>query len=1039
MYIADLHIHSKYSMATSKELDPWHLDKWARLKGICLLGTGDFTHPAWRKELAEALIPAEEGLYRLRENALAVDVYGEPIQPRFVLSGEISCIYKQDGKTRKVHNLILLPSLQAAEALSQRLEAVGNIRSDGRPILGLSSRDLLEITLESCPEAVFIPAHIWTPHFSMLGSFSAFSSVKDCFLDLAEHIHALETGLSSDPPMNYRVPALDKYTLVSNSDAHSPQKLGREGNLLDAPLSYSGLKAALETGRGFSGTLEFFPEEGKYHLDGHRACGVCLTPKETLALDLRCPVCGKKLTVGVEHRVESLAERPQGFVPQGARPFESLVPLEEVLSACLGQSAASKAVQARYYALLESLGDEFSILRSVPLESIEKKAGPAVSEGVRRLREGKVHKTAGFDGQFGKISVFLPGELQRFLGQTSFGLADVQAPQVKPHKGRAGGKKQPAAPLPDAAAPRLNDAQKMAAFYEGEALAVTAGPGTGKTGTLIARIEHLIRDRGVDPGHITAITFTNQAAEELRSRLESTLGSKGRGVHAQTFHALCLQLLPKKTLLGRESCLRLILSLPGVDAQSAPAYLETISRAKNGLCTLAPQEQAVFGAYQARLKDLGARDLDDLLLEALQEELAGDARFTHLCVDEYQDINALQRKLVLHFAKGAQSLFVIGDRDQSIYGFRGASAACFDELKAALPALRSVRLDRNYRSTPQILGAALRLIEQNGGETRSLAAAVPDGPAVRLIELEDEAAQARFLSEEIAEQTGGLDMHSAQGKYREKARAFSDIAVLCRTNRELLYIEEALRRADIPCFVAAREDYLLDETVQGLLGFFAALLDGDDLAAWTDCLRGLYGLGEEAARALAARLPEALEKAQTQLLPGETGPLLADREYFLPRLSKRPRELVEELCARHGLKSRAVDKLLGAAALHGDMEQLLSALHLGEEGDLRRLSAPGNSSGAVRLMTLHASKGLEFAVVLLAGLCKGTMPLERKDAPADEQEERRLLFVGMTRAREELILCAPEEESPFLKPLDGLVQRERPRRRPVPVKQLSFF
>ena len=275
MYIADLHIHSRYSRATSREGDPEHLDLWARRKGIGLLGTGDFTHPAWREELKEKLSPAEEGFYTLKkeyrlESGLSA---GEP-STRFVVSGEISSIYKKDGKVRKVHNLILLPGLEAAETISRRLEEIGNIHSDGRPILGLDSRDLLEITLELCPQAIFIPAHIWTPHFSLFGAFSGFDTIEECFEDLTPCIHALETGLSSDPPMNWRLSALDKYLLVSNSDAHSPSKLGREANLFDTERNYPAFSAALSgpEAKGLAGTIEFFPEEGKYHFDGHRAC-----------------------------------------------------------------------------------------------------------------------------------------------------------------------------------------------------------------------------------------------------------------------------------------------------------------------------------------------------------------------------------------------------------------------------------------------------------------------------------------------------------------------------------------------------------------------------------------------------------------------------------------------------------------------------------------------------------------------------------------------------------------------------------------------
>ena len=336
MYIADLHIHSKYSRATSKDCVPESLDLWARRKGIDLLGTGDFTHPAWRRELKEKLVPAEEGLYRLKDGLRLSDpLSGGRRNPRFVISGEISSIYKKNGQVRKVHNVILLPGLEEAEALSKKLEAIGNIHSDGRPILGLDCRDLLEITLEVCREAIFIPAHIWTPHFSMFGAFSKFESVEECFEDLTPCIHAVETGLSSDPPMNWQLSALDRFQLISNSDAHSPSKLGREANLLETEMSYAGLYGAVQEGKGLKGTIEFFPEEGKYHFDGHRKCHVCLSPREAARCDGICPVCGKKLTLGVSHRISQMADRDEGFIPAGARPFESLAPLPEVIASCL--------------------------------------------------------------------------------------------------------------------------------------------------------------------------------------------------------------------------------------------------------------------------------------------------------------------------------------------------------------------------------------------------------------------------------------------------------------------------------------------------------------------------------------------------------------------------------------------------------------------------------------------------------------------------------------------------------------------------------
>ena len=405
--IADLHIHSRFSMATSKEGTPENLDFWARKKGISLIGTGDFTHPVWREELKERLVSEGNGLYRLRDEYVKEESRKFPGEgTRFVVSGEISSIYKKNGKTRKVHNVILLPSLEAADAMAQRLEKIGNIHSDGRPILGLDSHDLLEMMLDVCPEGILIPAHIWTPHFSVLGAKSGFDSLEECFEELAPYIYALETGLSSDPAMNWRISKLDRYQLVSNSDAHSPSKLGREANLLDIDCSYEGLYRAIQTGEGLEGTVEFFPEEGKYHFDGHRKCGVSLSPVEAERLGGICPVCGKKLTMGVDHRVEQLADRAEGFVKKDGKKYESLVPLPEVISACMGYSTASKKVQGCFEQMIQTLGTEFDILRNVPSEDIKSCAGERIAEGIENVRTGNVKRIPGYDGEYGKIELF---------------------------------------------------------------------------------------------------------------------------------------------------------------------------------------------------------------------------------------------------------------------------------------------------------------------------------------------------------------------------------------------------------------------------------------------------------------------------------------------------------------------------------------------------------------------------------------------------------------------------------------------------------
>ncbi|MGA7489140.1 MAG: endonuclease Q family protein, partial [Xanthobacteraceae bacterium] len=440
---ADLHVHSKYSRATSRDLDLEHLAAWACRKGIGVVATGDFTHPAWCAELKQKLVPAEAGLYRLREEIERGVMQALPpscrTPIRFMLEVEISTIYKKGERTRKVHHLIYAPDFDTVDRISARLARIGNIASDGRPILGLDSRDLLEIVLEAGPHAYLVPAHIWTPWFAALGSQSGFDSIVDCYGDLADAIFAVETGLSSDPPMNWRVSFLDRYRLTSNSDAHSPGKLGREATTFDCELDYFAIEQALKTGRGYVGTVEFFPDEGKYHLDGHRKCEVRLSPSETLAHHGRCPVCGEPVTIGVEHRVDTLADRSeaQAVPPPTAGAVSNLVPLPEILSELAASGPASRAVTAGYDQVIAKLGAELSILKAVPVEDIARASSPLLAEAITRLRAGQVIRDAGYDGEYGVIRLFQESELERLTaGGLLFDAPMSQRKTARPAKPR---------------------------------------------------------------------------------------------------------------------------------------------------------------------------------------------------------------------------------------------------------------------------------------------------------------------------------------------------------------------------------------------------------------------------------------------------------------------------------------------------------------------------------------------------------------------------------------------------------------------------
>jgi uncharacterized protein (TIGR00375 family) len=403
-------------------MDLESLAKWAKIKGILVLGTGDFTHPAWFKNLKENLIPAEPGLYKLKQQETR-DKEQEEI--RFILTTEVSCIYSKGGRVRKIHLILFAPSFEIVEKINQKLNFYGNLAADGRPTFGLDAKELLKIVLNISGDCLIVPAHLWTPWFSLFGSRSGFDSIEECFGEYSKYIFAGETGLSSDPAMNWRLSALDKITLISNSDSHSPQKIGREANVFEGEeLSYSSIINAIKNRDRVSVnslrlvyTVEFYPQEGKYHYDGHRLCEISLSPQETKKYNGICPVCGKLLTIGVLNRVEKLADRPEGFKPENAIPFKSLIPLEEIVADALGQGVGTIEVEKEYKNLLEKFGNEFRVLVDVPRKDLEIITLPEIAEGIIRVREGKVFIEPGYDGVYGKIRIFSKGEQKTLTKQ----------------------------------------------------------------------------------------------------------------------------------------------------------------------------------------------------------------------------------------------------------------------------------------------------------------------------------------------------------------------------------------------------------------------------------------------------------------------------------------------------------------------------------------------------------------------------------------------------------------------------------------------
>jgi len=421
-FIADIEIHSKYARAVSKEMVVENLALWAAKKGIKVLGTGDFTHPFWLKELKEKLEPAEFGLFQLKKRFQPKNSYFDISAIRFLLSGEVSCIYSKNNKVRRIHHLIYAPSFEEVDKINTQLGWIGNLKADGRPIIGLDSKQLLKIMLSISSECVLIPAHVFTPWFGLFGSKSGFDSLEECFEELTDKVFAIETGLSANPAMCWRLPFLDNKAIISSSDSHSLHRLGREATIFNTDLSYSAIMEAIKKrDDGLVGTIEFFPEEGRYHYDGHASCGVSLSPEETKKNKGFCPKCGKLLTVGVMSRVLELAakDRPEGFKPEWAKPYYSLVPLDEIIAEALDVGVNSKRVWEEYDRIIKIFGSEFTVLIKATESDLKTELTPVIAEGILRIRQGKVYIEPGYDGLYGKIKIFTKEEREALSKQKS--------------------------------------------------------------------------------------------------------------------------------------------------------------------------------------------------------------------------------------------------------------------------------------------------------------------------------------------------------------------------------------------------------------------------------------------------------------------------------------------------------------------------------------------------------------------------------------------------------------------------------------------
>lgn len=1088
-FIADLHIHSKYSMATSSDLDLEHLYMAAQYKGIQLVATGDATHPAWFSELETKLSPAEPGFYLLKEE---IRKKLDPLIPssckgpvRFILSSEISSIYKKGGKVRKNHNLVFFPDLESQKKFNAKLSRIGNIVSDGRPILGLDAKDLLRISLDTHPEAFLVPAHIWTPWFSMLGSKSGFDHIEECFEDLAPEIFAVETGLSSDPSMNERVSFLDRLSLISNSDAHSPGNLGREANLFHTDFHYPALvKALKEKGSGaFIGTYEFYPEEGKYHLDGHRKCGVSLTPEESLNLKGICPVCEKPLTLGVLYRVNELADRPPSFVQEEKSlktSFSSLVPLPEVLSQIMDCGPKTKKVTGLYEKLLRSYGSEFSILFDVEAHNLKDSGIPLIDEAILRVRQNKIHIEGGYDGNYGKVEIFSPLEKEGLLPQKKlFQSAEVKNKRVKkellekplffPEKKEESVKKDEGLESTDIFS-GLNSKQKEAVLYTQGPSLIMAGPGTGKTRTLTRKISWFLQNKEFS-GKILAITFTRKAADEMRERL-SLIHGKDFPVDVFTFHALCFQILEHEGMnpkIPDANLSRLIAEkcIKKAGLSIRPALFEKriadIKKKMESGAVIQDEDGKLFHIYKEEMRESGFVDFDalvDLSLDLLRKDEAFSCellkRYQAIFIDEFQDIDSSQYTLVRFFSKNLDHITIIGDPNQSIYGFRGGSPLFFDAFKKDWPETKTFHLVQNYRSSTTILDAAWQLLSCGKKSVDPVFKVFSHmaGPEIRIKAASDEKREADWIADTIQKSVGGTGHHviyAGRDGEGEETSAFSDIAVLVRTKNQARVICEVFEKKGIPYQIAGDALLYENEKIKRLLAEFRIVAG---LAPVSDLLHQPFSMEfkESFVRSLFEKNPflfpffeeEPLLSALFEKRKTMADQILSpkDSAELLELLIKKGEDFSqEELLFAENLVFRAKGK---------NYKDFFSGISMEKEVDLLDFKVE-----KVRILTLHASKGLEFTVLFLAGCEKGFLPHEREDTSVEE--ERRLFYVGLTRAKNILWISwakkrrvfgktETREVSPFLTELENFLseikeggKKTTSRKKKMEDQQMSLF
>ncbi len=987
-FIADFHIHSHYSLATSKLLTPQYLDYWGKIKGVNVVGTGDFTHPGWTKELKEYIEPAEEGLFKLKDEFVIND---NPLRNRlfrFVLSAEISNIYKKNGKVRKVHNVVLAPNFQTVEKIQKKLQNQNfNITSDGRPILGLDSQDLFEMLLEIDENIVLIPAHIWTPWFAALGSKSGFDTIEECYGDLTKHIFAIETGLSSDQPLNWLCSFLDKFTLLSNSDAHSPEKLGRNANIFNTDLSYSAMISAMKNQQSneFIGTIDMYPQEGKYHFDGHRKCNIVFNPTQTMEHKGICPVCNRPLTLGVAHRIAQLADRDTPEARKIKKDFKYIIPLKEIIAEIFGVRSAGKNVDKQYFKLINSLGSEYDILLKKDIEEIKHFGGEFLSIAIDRMRKNQVIIKEGFDGEYGQIKLFEKNEIKNFGSKKS--LFDIQG-EIKNIKIE----KRPLLNFDVAKFRKLktqikidtkqnknaaengeNIEQKQAIEFDGKNLLIIAGPGTGKTYVLTNRIKFLVKQKHIKTSEILAITFSRQAANEIKQRLETQLDDeKTENLKISTFHALGFDIIKSiypDFVIITEKDKHDILKELAVETKKIHTIVKEISLFKNTLTHSDDDIEFfdIFDQYNLYLEKNKLLDFDDLIYK-INENYIQNAGLTdkyhYILIDEFQDINNCQYQFVKLLANEQSKLFAIGDPNQSIYAFRGSDTDIINKYISDFEP-QIINLKKSYRCTDTILKASQNII----GDNNTLIG-LDKGLKINISEHPTDKSEAEFIARTIEDMIGGLrffsiDSKVAQGDEASEIQSLSDFAVLLRSKELFSPILKAFKDHSIPVQIISNTSFINQEPFVQI----------------TTILKYLANPTNKFLKKKTKEITQTKEIIQANNLQDTIKQIWTD--------------IFEQ---KYSDKKNMLDKYLELSQ-NCNLEEFLSKINTTAIQDDYNPQIE-----AVSIMTMHASKGLEFKCVFIPALEQGLMPYSLFKKNSNPDEEKRLLYVAITRSKKYLFL-----------------------------------